>query len=389
MKKRKIVIFSIILIIVLLFILGNYLYNRKQGEKFSEALEYYQCTYYTTTKSKENEFEKDVYVKIPHKPVDDYGVSNQYYYEQIIKTVATLLEKTNFRIIDEENDILLRVRFENGSAKYTINGDNNYYENKKAEMATKNNNKKINLNIKSSELIQIEDNDWRRAETREKIGNAEKNEDDYDIYESKGFKFKSINIEIYNIIFTKNYKNEVFEGIGTGLDNSEIRKILGKPNFENEDANMLIGYLVGNHYVFFSNGEISIYRIKEFDKSKNDDFSKLVTQLLNNKDYNKFLNELTEVYPDYAEYNKNENGIEIKYPHLGFKINFKNSGKSGITLYNNYAGKITEEIGVADVGKGVNLPSNILYENTDGVFEYELQRLIKTIQKNRTSNFNY
>ena len=47
-------------------------------------------------------------MKIPYEPVDNQGNSNQYYYEQIIKAVATLVEKNNFRIIDEENsDITL------------------------------------------------------------------------------------------------------------------------------------------------------------------------------------------------------------------------------------------------------------------------------------------
>lgn len=380
-RKNKIVLLVIILIIIFFLMIGNLLYNKKQDKKFTDTLKYYQCTYYKTLKSKENEFEKDIYMKIPYMPVDNQGNSNQYYYEQIIKTVATLIEKRNFRILDQENDIVLRVRFENGVANYTINGENNYYETKKASMIPKNN-KALKISTKSNELLKFDENNWKRAEIREIIGNADKNDNGYDIYQNLGIKFSSINLNIYNVIFTTDYKNEVFEGIKTGLDNTEIRKILGKPNFENSNANMLIGYLTDKYYVFFSNGEISIYRTEIFDKSKNEEFAKILSELLNNKNYNDFLNKLTETYPNFSEYNKNENGIEIKYPHLGFKVNFHNDGKSGITLYNNYNGKITEDLSMIDVNNGKPLPSNIYFENKDGIFENELQRLVKSVKKN-------
>lgn len=378
-KRIKITIFAVIVIIILLFIIGIYEYNKKIIKQYKELFDYYECTFYEVKNSKEEGFEKDIYVKIPYPPVDSDGTSNQYYYEQIIKALGTLLNKENFIIMDKHDlaiERTIRVRFEDGEAKYTIDGDNNYYENQQIKMDKSYSNHRFNN--KSEVLKKIINNNWIRSNIKEELGTAEENKEGYDYYKDEGYRIKTVNLKIYNIIFDKNYRGEIIDGITTGLTNVEIREKLGKPSFENRDANILIGYLTQEYYIFFCNGEISIYRIEEFDEKKNDEFSKLVSTLIDNNDYNVFLSSLTDLYSDYTSYTNEGSKIEIDYPLRGFRVNFENGKKSGITIYNNYRGKVSKDITIEGVKKGnYSLPSIMSYESKDFVFISEMNRIIK------------
>ena len=385
-RNKKIIIIIIIVLCLILLALFFKISNDKKTNEYKNALAFYECECLSINLSEEDGFDKDFYISIPYKPVDDLGTSNQYYYEQIIKTIAVISDKINFRIIDEKQSIIVRVKFENGEAKYTINGSNNYYETQKALLKS---NKKINntnLTIASDELNKLIDANWERAEIKKLLGNIEKTEDDYDIYNNSSIKIKTINIKVFNIIFTKNYNKEVFSGIKTGLDNKEIMKILGKPTFENQEANKLIGYKTNSYYVFFSEGNISVYRIEEFNESKNEEFAKLVTELITNKDYKSFLNRLTVVYPEFSEYKKETNEIEVFYPLIGVKFSLKNNGKSGITIYSNYQGKITNDTRISDLSNGKTMPAGIYYDSDDGIFAYELDRFKKEYTKSKGIN---
>ena len=384
-KKSKKIILTVIVLCLILFALLFKFSNDKKINEYKKALVFYECEFVKINSSEEEEFEKDLYIRIPYKPVDDLGTSNQYYYEQIIKTIAVISNKTNFRIIDEEQPLIVRVRFENGEVKYTINGSNNYYETQKALLKSDKTINNTNLTITSSELNKLIEADWERAEIKKVLGNIEKTEEDYDIYNNASIKTKTINLNVFNIIFTKNYENEVFSGIKTGLDNKEIIKILGKPTFENQEANKLIGYKTDNYYAFFTEGNISVYRIEHFNENKNEEFAKLVTELLESKDYTKFLNVVTEIYPEFSNYKKESNEIEIFYPQIGFSFSLNTKGKSGITIYNNYQGKITNDTKIDDLNSGKAMPSGIYYDSDDGVFAYELDRFKKEYTKSRVN----
>ena len=381
MKKKKIkkIVLVVIVIFILLLIIGINAYNKKINNKYKELFDYYECEFYEVKKSKENGFEKDIYVEIPYPPVDSDGISNQYYYEQIIKAVGTLLKKENFIIMDKHDETIestIRVRFENGEAKYTINGDNNYYENEKIKTDKYYSNYKFNN--KSEILKKIISNDWNRSSLKEELGTVEEIKEDYDCYKDEGYRIKTVNLQIYNIIFDKEYKEEIIDGITTGLTNTEIREKLGKPTFENEDANILIGYISQEYYIFFCNGEISIYRKEKLDEKKNEAFAELVSSLIEDNDYNVFLSSLTDLYSDYTSYINEGNRIEIDYPLRGFKVNLENGKKNVITLFNNYEGKVSKETTMEGVKNGNNsLPAIMSYESKDFVFISEMNRIIK------------
>lgn len=378
MKKKhnikKIVIISLTAIL-LFFIIGYLLNNRKKNSGVKEILESMDCIFYEEYQSSENGVDTDILVEFRTMPIDRIHLnSNKYYYENLIKAVSTKLKEQTFRIIDEKNNIAIKAKEDNKKVSYTINGSSNYYETEIAKLSQKSKEKETELEILSNEMNTIVNNDWSRTQSRSVLGTADNHVDDYDCYIDEGYKIKTINIKIFNIVFTKNYTKEVFKGIKTGLTNREIKAILGTPTYENEDAEMLVGYKTEKYYVFFCQGEISIYRIEENKEEDNNKFSNLVTELNQNKNYDEFINKLTELYPDYVKYIDNGNNVELVYPQRGFKFEINNY-KKGLTFYKNYEGKITNEISSENIQSINSLPPNIFYNKYNSVFDYELQRI--------------
>ena len=176
------------------------------------------------------------------------------------------------------------------------------------------------------------------------------------------------------MIFSKEYKGEIFDNITTGMDNIKIREILGTPTYENTEANLLVGYKTEKYYVFFSNGEVSIYPVESFNEEKNNQFADIVFNYINNtSNYKETLQKITELYPDYSEYKQEENNIDLKYTLKGFEVKMGNGEKSGIYIYNNYNGFIIPKV------KKENLKSevinNVYIINSNLVFEEELKRI--------------
>lgn len=384
-KNNKKVLVVIIIVILLLSIIGIYSGKKNNEKSIKEIVEGLGHTYYKQTISNEKDFDMDIYVSISYKPIEDRGISNQSAYEKLIKGIASKVGDSTYRIVDENQQIVIRAKSENKSVQYTINGIKKFFE---TELA-KNNKKqkegeiKNNINVKSNELMAIMQIDWNRAKSKEILGTVDKNVEDYDYYFDEGYYVKTRNLKIFNIIFTKEYKGEVFYGIETGNRNENIRKVLGNPDFVNDMNCEVNGYKTNNFYVFFSNGEISIYPTQELDKEKNNQFANITTDLVNNGDTDRFLNELTNIYPNYDTYEKNEEGVAISYPILGIKIEIDKNKKYRYILYSNYQGKITNEINMEDIEKGKELPKNIIIESLDGVFYTELQRLQKNYKSNK------
>ena len=135
------------------------------------------------------------------------------------------------------------------------------------------------------------------------------------------------------MVFTTDYKGNVFNNITTGMDIKNIYKILGNPTYENEQANILIGYKTDKYYVFFSNGQVSIYPFENIDEEKNKQFANVVQEYNKDQsDYNEILKEITSIYPDYTEFVQDENGIDLKYTLKGLEIKMEDHEKSGIYI---------------------------------------------------------
>ncbi len=384
-KKKKIIIISLV-IIILAIILGvvvsffqnkNKTYNSIQDfNNIKEIVEYYGCKYKKMNNSSEDGFSKDIYISFAKTPIDEKGNTAKLFYEQILNLISAKMEFANYRVIDEEKNLnIMVVSDENKNTYYTVNNIDHYFDNL-SSLYTINNkieDKKAVSNIVSNELLNIINNNWVRRSSN--LGQQTSSCDNYDIYWNNGYKVRTINNKIYNIIFTKNYTKEVLQGINTGMSQEEIINVLGEPNYKSIADVKVIGYKFEDIYAFFSDEEISIYRADDYDEEKNQEFAKIMSLLNSDGDYNNFLKQVTEIYPDYTSYTQEQNYINIKYPLRGFEINFGQYTNSGITIYNNYQGKITEEISIDDVKNDKIVPNNTYIElNNNLVFVDELNR---------------
>ena len=311
-------------------------------------------------------------------PVDaDDGIQYKEQYETVLKAIAAQI-KENFILIDNKHSIEIRVKYnpENNKISYLINNDNNFFQNEANKQIAKLQKEKptTTINIISTELQHTIENEWSRKKSENTYGNKIKSESNYDVY-SNGIKVKTINSKIYNLIFVKEYKGNVFENITAGMSNETIRSILGEPTYENTEADLLIGYKTEKFYVFFSNGQISIYPVESFDENKNKQFAEIISEYINNTNiYKETLQKVTQLYPDYSEYIQNEDSIDLKYPLKGFEIKMGKGERTGIYIYENYKGKISPNITKEDLeSKTLN---NIYLVDSNFIFEEELNRII-------------
>lgn len=384
-KKRKwyipigIAIFIIIIVVTIFNLIEK---NNKQINSVNdfanlkELIEYNDCKYIKTTNSKEQGYQKDIYMEFSKPAIEDDGTTNEILYKNLTSQIAGKMIGTNFRIIDESKEIIIRVQFkENVVSLYTINNDPKYFESLKTKYQSENYKEDniTNIQIQSNELNTIINNNWKT--TKLNLGTMDSICDNYNIYFDEGYKIRIIDTKVYNFIFTKKYENEVFYGIKTGMTNEEIRKILGEPTYYGEDTSV-IGYKSEQIYVFFSDGEISIYRNENsYDINE---FMDILLEYNETGDYNNFLFKLTDLWPDYDMYVKNSNRVSLRYTLKGVTVDFNTIDNNGITLYKNFDGEIKEEIKNGKVIKNIctSFDKNL-------VFETEKERAIADIMQRK------
>ena len=379
MKKKLIIVISIIIIFLLAIAISiKSIKQEKTKNTLKKIAEYYECEFVKEKNANEKGYSKKIFWIYDVPPVDaDDGIQYKEQYETVLKAIAAQI-KDNFILIDNKHSIEIRVKYnpENNKVSYLINNDNNFFQNEANKQIAKLQKEKptTTINIISTELQHTIENEWSRKKTEKDYGNKIKYENSYDVY-SSGIKVKTINSKIYNLIFLKEHQGNVFENITTGMDNASIRNILGQPTYENTEANLLIGYKTKDFYVFFSNGQISIYPVENFDENKNNQFAEIVSEYINNTNiYKETLQKVTQLYPDYSEYIQNEDSIDLKYPLKGFEIKMGKGERTGIYIYENYKGKISPNITKEDLeSKTLN---NIYLVDSNFIFEEELNRII-------------
>ena len=381
MKRKNIIIISII---ILIFIVGIAIFIKikKQGSAkntLKQIAEFYGCEFVKETNTTERGYSKKIYWNYDVPPIDtEDGTQYKEYYESVLKAVSAQI-KENFILIDNKHSIEIRVKYnpENNKIVYLINNDKNFFkneENKKISEINQEKEKTTSIEIKAKELQYTIENEWSRKKSENSYGNKLKSENNYDIY-SNGIKVKTINSKIYNLIFMKEYKGNIFENITTGMSNETIRNILGEPTYENTEADLLIGYKTEKFYVFFSNGQISIYPIESFDENKNKQFAEIISEYINNTSiYKETLQKVTQLYPDYSEYIQNDDSIELKYPLKGFEIKMGNNEESGIYIYSNYNGLISLDTKKEDLQ--LKTLNNVYLVNSNFIFDEELTRIV-------------
>ena len=381
MKRKNIIIISIIILIFIVGIAIFMKFRKKENVRktLEQIAEYYGCEFIKETNTIEKGYKKKLYWNYNVPPIDtEEGIQYKVYYESVLKAVSAQI-KENFILIDNKHSIEIRVKYnpENNKIVYLINNDKNFFkneENKKISEINQEKEKTTSIEIKAKELQYTIENEWSRKKSENTYGNKIKSESNYDVY-SNGIKVKTINSKIYNLIFMKEYKGNIFENITTGMDNASIISILGEPTYENTEADLLIGYKTEKFYVFFSNGQISIYPVESFDENKNKQFAEIISEYINNTSiYKETLQKITQLYPDYSEYIQNDDSIELKYPLKGFEIKMGNNEESGIYIYSNYNGLISLDTKKEDLQ--LKTLNNVYLVNSNFIFDEELTRIV-------------
>lgn len=363
-KKKSIILIIILLIIVLLGIkiIQNKNKSKTSVDDFSsikELVEYDGHKFIDIKESSEENFEKDLFIEFNAPTIDSTGNTNQNLYEILIKHISAKMIGHNFRIIDEQKNIVVKIKFENNEIKtYTINDDDKYWSRleRSYQINAYSTEKITNFNINSEIITKAINDNW--SYNSQRFGSKDSTFSNYDIFFEEGYKIRAINSKIYNIVFTKNYKDLVINQITIGTDLKRIEQVLGEPTFRS-DIDDIIGYKGKDIYVFFEKDEISIYPVEEYDQNKGKRFGKIVSELNTTGDINTFLNNLTDLYPDYEAYYKTENYINLIYPLKGFEVIIGSTKNNGVTIYSNFLGQVTEDVSMTDIIKNKEMPTNV------------------------------
>ena len=397
-KKKKIIkivlIVSIVLFLIILIIANkvaekkkiedekenyyaNKIYNSIEDFKtVEEVIIYKKAKYIKEEESNVEGYDVDIYTNLKY-PLYTDTENNSLFYKDMIKKIAYVLQYKNFRVIDEEKNIVIAAicdASKKSIVKLYVNGEENYWENR--ELATNLNRINTqeasrNIVIQSEELKNLIANQWKRNKlkieiTKNKIG-------DYEIFEEQGLQIRTIYKKVFNIIFTSDYNKEVVNNIKTGTDLKEIIRILGTPTFGEENLG-LIGYKGEKIYVFFTESKISVYRVED-QYEKLDEFIILIEKFERDKNIKDFVNGVTDIWPDYDQYDWDKNYVHLQYTLKGIKIEFNISSNQGITYSSNFTGKIRENLTVQDIQNNIEkLPKYTFFDSEDSVYKLELER---------------
>lgn len=336
-------------------------------DSLMELFEYYECEYKSTVYANKKGYEQQINASL-RLPPSEGNVVNEEFYMALLNDVALYIDYKNFIINDENRNLKVEVLCENAQIKtVTINGIENYFEQKKEELAQRKfiEIENVNLKTNSSHISSVISNNWKADQT---FGTKESIYNGYDIYFDEGIEVRKIQGKIYNIVFTEKYTESVVNDIKTSDTLQTVRLKLGEPSFEDK-GNGVIGYKGENYYVFFGNNEISVYRRESVDT---DVVLNLLTKYRNDElDLLGFMNELTDVWPDYNEYDYNSSSVYISYALKGFEIKINYNNERGFIFYNNFNASESK------LENYLDSDDYKAYLQTDVVFKTEVDRRLE------------
>ena len=379
-KKEKVILRIGVIAIVILFalmIIVNTITGKQNNIKLDydslktieDVLNYYECKYIYDKDSELEEFHIDIKTVFKYDLYTN-DISNEDFFNNVINDIARITNYANFRMIDEEKDIDIKVVCQDYKiyAVY-INDIENYFifMNSQKDLEKYVEIEKIDFNIDSFEVQNLINNNW---DSNINFGTRESIFEKYYEYFDEGIKTRTIDGKVYNIIFTNKYKGNVINGLFPGVDLTNVKLKLGTPQFEDDELNV-IGYKGKQIYVFFTENEISIYRISN---TESEEFFELADKLLNEDlDLLDFMNELTYLWPDYSDYDYNETSVFLSYPLKGIDVKIGYENTNAIILYNN----ITSNF--ANINKYLQNAEFISNLKIDNVFNAEKRRVEKEI----------
>lgn len=394
-KKKKMIIASILIILLILvfmlfaiiFITNNS--NNNQNENIElkyenlntikEVVLYYKCIYISEVISSDSNYNIDVNLEFCKPLYESDDISNESFYNSIIKDIARVSKYKNFRLLDSKNDIKIEVECRNYKVyNVIINGISDYFIYMDSQLSLKKY-KEIPItefSVESQVLSDAISANWSKDVlfgTRDSIYNQ------YNIYFEEGIKVRIVDSKIYNIIFTEKYLGTIVNGINLQTSQSNIKYIFGNPTFEDKKL-QIIGYKGKDFYIFFKEGEISVYKNQ---RGETEEFLRLTENFLNDKiDFLEMMNELTYIWKDYSKYEYSAEKVYISYPNKGVEIKINYDNTTGIIIYNNFNAELS------NINKFLENTEFMGYLQLDGVFEAEKRRIEDDIEQKELIN-NY
>ena len=292
--------------------------------------------------------------------------SNQNHFEAIIKVVADYKNYIDFELIDMGRDIEIKVTCQDESIiQIVINGDENYFLNHDSKINSNRDKAEItNFTIQSEELQKFIDNNW--VESNISIGTRESRCNEYDIYFDEGIKYRKVNGEIFNLVFTEKYEGQVAGGLYVTATPEEVKNALGNPTFS--EYNNIYGYVSEENYLFFDfvHDEVSVYPVKEITKEDENALKELINKMNKSEDLKTFASDLMDMWIDYDENKYNQSLLDWRYTLKGLSLEFSmvNLGDDGIFIYQNYSGNID-----------IRNLENVYITEKNSVFEAEKNRV--------------
>lgn len=368
-KFKRTVIISILLIFALLLI--SIINSNKKYEDIGdfkdikEVLEYLGCNYIRTSNSKDDNYDKNVFVKF-NKDLYENGKSNERFFNNLIEMVTVVNKYKSVILTDEERNIIIKILCDEENKQletYLINDIEEYFvkQDSNSNIGDFQEEKNTQIYINSNILKEAINRKWIANDID--FGSKESEFEGYDIYFDEGIKVRTVTNKIFNLIFDANYKEEVVNNIKVGTNLEDIESELGSPTYE-DSSNNIIGYKNSNLYIFFTEGEISVYRV---DNTYSEDFYKTMEKFLDEEiNFQEFINELTTLWNDYDTYANTEEYYMITYALKGVKIAVTPENKDGIHLYSNYIGiKENEDLKkFIDSGKvHIDTKTNLIFDN--------------------------
>ena len=395
-KRNVIIIFFIILIIIIGSILINNIIKNLNSNKselpeingplvdeegkeikvtstqfntIKEAVENLNVIFIKQTVSDKKGFVTNLYVKFNKKLTSE----NETFFNDFIKTMIVYTGYNSFSIIDSENNINIDVYCEKKNIKkIIINGKENYFSqiNNKTNAENYEEYKITKVTVQSEELKQIIDDKWQLE--AESYGAKEGEYFDY----KNSISVKVIDGKVFNIVFKRTYLNDVVSGLKTTSKLEEVNKVLGEATFKDFESIPPHGYKTKDFYIFFTEQQISIYRLQKNDSTLQNAISNLEKSHGN---MNKFIEDITSNWEDYDIYEKNDDKYEIQYTSRGLKIQNKNTYEPKITIYGNFDGPIKNNrylasIDANNLNENIKLESNInlIYKTEKNRYELEM-----------------
>lgn len=285
--------------------------------------------------------ETTVYVSFGEDLYSEDGKSNETYFLDLIEDVKQFFEKTNFRLIDEDKEINILAQYiaSEDSYKIIFNDIENFYKNTDGESYVEVENVSIIepsvLFISNGYLERLVLNNMYVSSIENYLTESIELEDGYISYPNEKLKLKlAPNKTVQNIVFFEDYEGNILSDINMKMSLSEILE-LHPDNSSGSLSDGYLGYRNGDLYYFFYKDEVSVYG---YSYQKNENFEKLLTAYIENKDLDKFVDGLKsklKVYDEF-EYDSEIKKLHMTFPTRGIELDIKDNNPKGITLYSNY-----------------------------------------------------